>query len=823
MHAYRNVFEVLRKKGDRCLALPVLGTDSVRQELALDPFIKTLFAALAAFGQDLSDVYLCPHSQEASQAIRREIIEAMQARSEEEAEQARQILNTAIPMPASAAGEARPGRVTPQDTQGPRPSSYADLDPEQAAQRHGVHGAVGAWWAMIPRAPPEPMIDLSLTFTDMSHPQLCRLVHWTLQMGPEPNEWWEHDTRRRNKHHKPPYWHPSEDLVKFLEWIYQRGYYPGIHRNDDGDATIPGLRYSGYQYELAELVCHIRREAGQEDTEVDTLWGSILDETATQRGGRDPHRHSVNVLDSFLHRLPTSLQAHSDTYPGMMEVRGLRPAWPRLSGGQRVEEAQEQEVLDLADALRPSVPRKPKLPLSLKDWVGHPIADMDYTPLLTATEHYRDTGSLAFFALRRFSASMTRPDMKVGTDVRRWHTEELRRFLVERCGEALPRHGILDDDWDPRQQALADAVLHINHADERINLDWQTHIGAHLSKVVGFSPRRHEAVTLASFLVQKQATVPGRGLLQRFSVAADCGRASERPSPGYKTSKGGAWGTGDQPRSYHPGASSSRAGSSHQDRPHSPPRQDWGCGASSTRQDSSWGNRSWSRPYHQWRGPEQQEAWHHADTGNWATTDWNRSGSEARAGNPWAQAPQSDSWGWARTVTRQNLSSGTGDSATEPGASPPWRSEAAGWSRPRTENSPTHGGYGSGPPPFPRPGAVQEGPSTAPGYFVQQLQKISKGWSQTWARWRRSRPVPGGGFPTNDPTMVHEEAAVFVRDFALNGALSEWRERTAVYLAAQGRDGHETYHSGAGRGTRRGRDEGEGGWASDSWSARRRR
>ena len=36
--------------------------------------------------------------------------------------------------------------------------------------------------------------------------------------------------------------------------------------------------------------------------------------------------------------------------------------------------------------------------------------------------------------------------------------------------EISPRHGLPDDDWDPQQQALADAVLHINHADEGTNL-----------------------------------------------------------------------------------------------------------------------------------------------------------------------------------------------------------------------------------------------------------------------------------------------------------------------------------------------------------------
>ena len=61
-HAYRNVFEVLSKKGDRCLALPVRGADAARGSLPVASLVRTLLAALSSFGHDLHEVYLCPHT-----------------------------------------------------------------------------------------------------------------------------------------------------------------------------------------------------------------------------------------------------------------------------------------------------------------------------------------------------------------------------------------------------------------------------------------------------------------------------------------------------------------------------------------------------------------------------------------------------------------------------------------------------------------------------------------------------------------------------------------------------------------------------------------
>ena len=89
MHAYRNVFEVLSVRGDRCLALPVLGADAARGDLPVALFVRTLLAALAAFGQDLQEVYLCPHTHEVSEAIRVEVLDMLRSPSADSAEQAR--------------------------------------------------------------------------------------------------------------------------------------------------------------------------------------------------------------------------------------------------------------------------------------------------------------------------------------------------------------------------------------------------------------------------------------------------------------------------------------------------------------------------------------------------------------------------------------------------------------------------------------------------------------------------------------------------------------------------------------------------------------
>ena len=106
---------------------------------------------------------------------------------------------------------------------------------------------------------------------------------------------------------------------------------------------------------------------------------------------------------------------------------------------------------------------------------------------------------------------------------------------------------------------------------------------------------------------------------------------------------------------------------------------------------------------------------------------------------------------------------------------------------------------------------------------MQQLQRVSLGWTETWKRWRLNRPVPGGGRPALNPVMVHDEAALFTREYALGELMQEWRDRTLAQLEANREDDTKAQPTGAGRGTRRGRDEHDGGWADGQGSTRRRR
>ena len=70
-----------------------------------------------------------------------------------------------------------------------------------------------------------------------------------------------------------------------------------------------------------------------------------------------------------------------------------------------------------------------------------------------------------------------------------------------------------------------------------------------------------------------------------------------------------------------------------------------------------------------------------------------------------------------------------------------------------------------------------------------------------------------------DPLIVHDEAAWFVRQHGLADLLEEWLERTRAHITR----GAATRLTGAGRGTRRGRDEHDGEDAEGQGSTRRRR
>ena len=73
-----------------------------------------------------------------------------------------------------------------------------------------------------------------------------------------------------------------------------------------------------------------------------------------------------------------------------------------------------------------------------------------------------------------------------------------------------------------------------------------------------------------------------------------------------------------------------------------------------------------------------------------------------------------------------------------------------------------------------------------------------------------------------NPVLVHDEAAAFVDEYTLNELFQEWRARTSACLARPAGES-SPYPAGAGRGTRRGRDEYDGDKAEGQASARRRR
>ena len=482
-----------------------------------------------------------------------------------------------------------------------------------------------------------------------------------------------------------------------------------------------------------------------------------------------------------------------------------------------MEEVEEQEVMALARTLQPSVRNKPKVHANLESWIGYPFAAMGHSVLCLATEHFRDSGHLGFSALRRFSAALLGTgagSAKVSTDVRGWQKADLLRFLAEHYGERFSHQGLPDDDWDPQQYALANAVCHINNHDEGTNSAWKAHIGSYMGKVVGFSPRRHEAITLASFLVLRQATTPGSGPLQHYGPRLDRGRGGERGGSSCRGSENHSRWAGEWSSDPQQGASSHGASSSHQDRPRSSTHEGWAVAegaASDSRHSRAWEDRSWHGPYHPWRSHE-RSSWQAGENAPWTAAGRRPASS---------QAPQSRAWEWTRQDTWQTTGTGWGSPTEAGGTPPPWRTEATGWPRPRAEASPTDG-RGARPPPLPYPGRIEVGLDVAAGFFVQQLQRVSLGWSETWKRWRLNRPVPGGGWPTLNPVKVHDEAAVFLGEYALDGLFQEWRDRTNARLAQHG-ERSTSQATGAGRGTRRGREEYDEGWAEGQCSARRRR
>ena len=271
-------------------------------------------------------------------------------------------------------------------------------------------------------------------------------------------------------------------------------------------------------------------------------------------------------------------------------------------------------------------------------------------------EHFRDSGHLGFSGLRSFSATLLGTgagSAKVFMNVRGWQQADLLRFLTDHYGERFSHQGLPDDDWDPQQYALANAVCYINYHDEGTNLAWKAHIGSNMGKVVGFSPKRHEAITLAAFLVQKQATTPGSGPLQHYGPRLDRDRGSDRGStssrgPEEHSRWAKEWSNAPQQAATGQGGSSS-----HQDRPQASTYENWA--ASSEEAGDVWRGRSrddrpWHGPYHPWRSYE-RSSWPAGESSQWTPAGRRPASS---------QTPQSSAWEWTRQDTWQTSEVPTG-------------------------------------------------------------------------------------------------------------------------------------------------------------------
>ena len=335
---------------------------------------------------------------------------------------------------------------------------------------------------------------------------------------------------------------------------------------------------------------------------------------------------------------------------------------------------------------------------------------------------------------------------------------------------------------------------------------------------------------------QRNATTPGCGPLRHYGGR---GRGSDCDPGSWDDGEPSGWQTEEWSSRYQQDAPSRGASSSHQD-PGSASSAAW-TGSSWTAGDSRYGrrrdDRSWYGPYHPWRNQE-RAPWHSGEAGPWTaaghrlatsqtpqttTREWSRQYGWQPSGQEWGSPTEpptgvrpghQDTWHTWHDTSR----SGWGSPTDTGGSSPPWRREATAWHRPRVDDSPANE-RGGRLPPLPHPGRIDPGEGTAAGFFVRQLQSASLGWSETWKRWRLNRPVPGGGRPTVDPLIVHDEAAWFVRQHGLADLLEEWLERTRAHITR----GAATRLTGAGRGTRRGRDDHDGGDAEGQGSTRRRR
>ena len=150
-HAYRNIVAAARKQGVIGLAVPIIGGDEVRGDLPLALFVRAALAAVNEFGfEERKEVYLCPHSEEALEAVQSVVLGTVQSKRDDDGRK-QEMLECAsrafdMPVPsgpdAPAAGAQGYNGILPQHTRGPSPTHTDVPNPEKASRDHGVQSLV---------------------------------------------------------------------------------------------------------------------------------------------------------------------------------------------------------------------------------------------------------------------------------------------------------------------------------------------------------------------------------------------------------------------------------------------------------------------------------------------------------------------------------------------------------------------------------------------------------------------------------------------------------------------------------------------------------
>ena len=146
--------------------------------------------------EGLTEVYLCPRTSEALDALKDSVAELFESRTDEDGKKAAMLnkaregfciplLPAAAPGPATAAAPAPAGAaaptytgIPPQESRGPSSTITALPNPRRAAIDRGVvTNDFGIWWQMLPRCLALPTLDSGLDFGLMSHTNLCLLAN----------------------------------------------------------------------------------------------------------------------------------------------------------------------------------------------------------------------------------------------------------------------------------------------------------------------------------------------------------------------------------------------------------------------------------------------------------------------------------------------------------------------------------------------------------------------------------------------------------------------------------------------------------------------